>query len=703
MKNGGRRRRTGVRAAWGAGRDRHELPRSTVSAQSVAGNGFLSICGVAFAGAEAPGVDLIFPDLSAVDAIRKDLLGLVITHAHEDHVGAIADLWPRLNCPVYATRFAASLIETKRLSEPGAPKVDLRVVTQGSTITLGPFGIEFVPVSHSIPESNALAIRTPLGLVLHSGDWKRDATPVIGLPTDEARLTAIGDEGVLALISDSTNILREGESPSEIDVAETLRRVIADAPARVVVTTFASNVARLRSVAEAAQNCGRSVVIVGRAMERTIQVARECGYLDGIAPFLGASAVKALARDRTVILATGSQGESRAALARVAIDDHPEVRLDAGDRVIFSSRAIPGNEKEVNAVINGLVAQGVEVMTDRDALVHASGHPRRGEVAQLYRWVRPQLAIPAHGEPMHLEAHAEFARAQGVPHVLKIRNGDVALLAPGEPRVIDQRKAGRLYKDGDLVLAPDDEAINERARLAFAGIVSIGLALTAKGDLAGDPDVVMAGLPRRGRDGRDMDAIVDKVIFETIDGLPRAMRRDADTHRDRDRARGAQQPARGLGQAADRACARDGSLTVGAAEESSMIGRLNHVAIAVRDIHKASALYRDTLGAKVSDVTAQPDHGVSVVFIELPNTKIELLEPLGEGSPIAKFLEKNPDGGMHHVCYEVDDILAARDTLKGAGARVLGDGEPKIGAHGKPVLFLHPKDFCGSLVELEQV
>jgi len=418
-------------------------------------------------------------------------------------------------------------LETRRLSEPGAPDVPLHVVAQGSRITLGPFDVEFVPVSHSVPESNALAIRTPAGLVMHTGDWKRDPTPVIGLPTDEKRLREIGDEGVLALVCDSTNITREGESPSEADVAIGLRDVISKATGRVVVTTFASNVARLRSVAEAAVACGRTVVTVGRAMERTIQVAREIGYLDGLPGFLSPQAYSVLTRDKILILATGSQGEPRAALARMAEGEHPEVKLDRNDTVIFSSRTIPGNEREVNGVINGLVMQGVKVITDRDAPIHASGHPRRGEVSQMYDWIRPQIAVPAHGEPLHLSTHADFAQAKGVPHVFTLQNGVMLALAPGEPGIIDEVPHGRLYKDGDIVLSADDEAVKTRKRLAFAGVISVGIAITAKGDLAGDPDVVVAGLPARTKDGKSMDAIVDEAVFSVLDSLPRSVRRDA--------------------------------------------------------------------------------------------------------------------------------------------------------------------------------
>jgi ribonuclease J len=484
-------------------------------------------CGVAFAGADMPGVDLILPDLSFIEKRREDLLGLIVTHAHEDHVGAIAALWPRLGCPVYATRFAAGLLATRRLAEPGAPKVPIHEVAQGGRLTLGPFEIEFVPMSHSIPESNLLAIRTGAGLVVHTGDWKLDPTPGLGRPTDVQRLKQLGDEGVRALICDSTNILRDGESPSETQVAETLREKILAARGRVLLTTFASNVARLRAVCLAAQAAGRRVVLAGRAMERSLEVARECGYLDDVPELLSLESFSRLPADRILILATGSQGEARAAMARIVRGEHA-VKLSPNDLVIFSSRTIPGNEREVNAIVNGLILQGVDVLTDRDALVHCSGHPRRGEVEKLYQWLRPQLAVPAHGEALHLQVHADFARKAGVKHVMVAHNGDMLALGPDAPAHLDQIPHGKLYHDGDLILSETEECFRERHRLAAAGIISIAFALTAKGDVAGVPDVTMFGLPRKTRDNRPMDEVVDRALFETLDSLPRARKRDID-------------------------------------------------------------------------------------------------------------------------------------------------------------------------------
>ena len=487
--------------------------------------------GVSFAGPDLPGIDLIMPDISFIEKIRKDLLALVITHAHEDHIGAVAELWPRLKCPVYATPFAAGLLEAKRLMEPNAPNIKTHVVQQGGTIELAPFSIEFVAVAHSIPESNALAIRTPAGLIVHTGDWKIDETPMVGRPTDEARFRALGDEGVLALICDSTNVLRAGISPSETDVAKTLMELVSDAPGRVIVTTFASNVARLKSTADAAAAAGRRVAIVGRAMDRVVTVARECGYLDGVMPFLSAQSARDIPRKQLVVLATGSQGEPRAALARMAEDEHPDLKLSTGDRVIFSSRPIPGNEKAINANINGLVAQGIEVVTDRTALVHVSGHPRQAELARMYEWVRPQIAIPAHGEALHLDEHAKFAKAQGVPKVIKAYNGDVVLIAEieagGEPGVVDQVPHGKIVKDGNQMVSINDDAISQRKRLSFAGVVTVAMAITSKGELAGDPDVMYSGLPTRVAAG-EMGAIIDEAVFATFDHMPKPKRRDAD-------------------------------------------------------------------------------------------------------------------------------------------------------------------------------
>src|SRR5277367_3578652 len=484
--------------------------------------------GVAFAGEDLPGVDLIVPDLGFMEKVKKNLVGVVITHAHEDHIGALAELWPDLGAPVYMTRFAAGLAEARRLGEPGAPKIPLRIVAQGEKVAIGPFVVEFIAVAHSIPESTALAIRTPAGLVVHTADWKIDPSPIIGRPTDEARLRALGDEGVLALICDSTNVLREGESPSEADVARSLSALVGKASGRVVITTFASNVARLRAAAEAGLANGKQVMVIGRAMERVLAVARECGYLDGLPAFLGQDHFDRIPRSQVLALATGSQGEPRAALARIAEDEHPTATLAPGDIVVFSSRTIPGNEKAVGRIINGLVTQGVEVVTDRMRLVHVSGHPRRAELAKMYAWLKPRIAIPAHGEPVHLSEHVALAKALGVREVVRAFNGDVVKLVAGDAGVIGQIDHGRRYKDGEILLPAGEECVVERRKLSFAGVVSIALALTPKGEMSGDPDVMIAGLPQRTREGAAIDALIDAAIFETFESLPRGKRKDAD-------------------------------------------------------------------------------------------------------------------------------------------------------------------------------
>jgi ribonuclease J len=475
-----------------------------------------------------PGIDLVMPDVRFLEKERKNIVGLVLTHAHEDHFGAIIDLWPKLKCPIYATQFSASLFQAKCASERNPPKIPVTVVPSGGTLELGPFKVEFIPVSHSIPESHALAIHTAAGTVLHTGDWKIDPTPIIGKPTDERRLRELGDAGVLALVGDSTNAVREGRSPSEMEVAKTITELVKAAKGRVAVTTFASNVARLRAVAEAAEASGREVVVVGRAMERVVQIARETGYLEGIKAFRGADMYGHLPPDRVIALCTGSQGEPRAALSRIANDDHPMVTLNKGDTVIFSSRTIPGNEKAVGTIINGLITQGVEVITDRTHLIHVSGHPRRDELRDMISWVRPQLLIPVHGEALHLYEHAKLARECGVPRTMIVKNGDLVRLWPGDAAVIEEIPSGKIYKDGLLLEDSKSRAVSERRRLAMAGCAFIGLAVTAKGDMADEPAVDLIGIPEKNAKGEMMDDIVFDIVVNIVEHLPKAKKRDPD-------------------------------------------------------------------------------------------------------------------------------------------------------------------------------
>jgi ribonuclease J len=484
--------------------------------------------GVSFATEEQlPGIDLIFPDIRYLVAERKNLAGLVLTHAHEDHFGAVLDLWPKLKIPIFATPFTAALLAAKRASEPGAPEIPVTIVQRGSRFKVGPFDVELVSMAHSIPESNALIIRTPCGAVLHTGDWKIDPTPILGDVTDEKKLRSLGDEGCLAIVGDSTNAVRDGRSPSEKDVAETITGLIKNARGRVAVTTFASNVARLRTVIDAARAAEREVVVVGRAMDRIIQVARETGYLEGIQGLRGTDAYGYLPPNKVVALCTGSQGEARAALARIAEDQHPDVTLSRGDTVIFSARTIPGNDKAVGRIINGLIDQGIIVITDRNALVHVSGHPRRAELEELISWVRPKIVVPVHGEALHLSEHAALARRCGVKEVVQCRNGDLVRLSPSAG-IIDEVPSGRLYKDGFLLVEADARTVADRRRLSFAGAVSVALALTDRGEMADDPSIDLIGIPERDRNGGLMHEAVTDAIQQTFESLPRKRRSDPD-------------------------------------------------------------------------------------------------------------------------------------------------------------------------------
>ncbi len=484
--------------------------------------------GVSFASEEhLPGVDLILPDIRYLIEERKNLAGIVLTHAHEDHFGALLDLWPQLKVPVYATPFSAALLAAKCAGEPGAPKIPVTIVQLGSRFDVGPFDIELVTMAHSIPESNALIIRTPLGAVLHTGDWKLDDHPILNDRTDEKKLRALGDEGCVALIGDSTNAVREGRSPSEADVAKCIGELIKSARGRVAVTTFASNAGRLRAVAEAARSAGREVVVVGRAMDRISQIARETGYFDGLQDFRPVDAYGYLPPNKVVALCTGSQGEPRAALARIAEDQHPDITFSRGDLLIYSARMIPGNEKAIGRVLNGLIEQGVEVITDRTHLVHVSGHPRREELEALIGWVKPNILIPVHGEAVHLAEHAALAKRCGVPNVIRCRNGDLVRLAP-DAGLIDEVPAGRVYKDGSILVASDARTVADRRRLSFSGAVSVALALTQDGRLAADPEYDLIGIPERDRNGGFMHEAVHDAIVETFESLSRGRRRDPD-------------------------------------------------------------------------------------------------------------------------------------------------------------------------------
>jgi ribonuclease J len=483
--------------------------------------------GVTFGSEAEPGIDIILPDIRFLEEKQHNIAGLLLTHAHEDHFGAVIDLWPLLaRVPVYATPFTAEMLKSK-LAELGlVDGFPLKVMPLGDRRNIGPFDVELVSMSHSIPEPSAVVIRTPLGAALHTGDWKLDETPLTSAPTDSARLMALGEEGLAALICDSTNAVRDGVSPSEADVAVTLERLIREAPQRVAVTTFASNVARIASVAKAARAAGRELVVVGRAMFRVIEAAQATGYLDPELPFHEETAFAKLPARKVVALCTGSQGEMRAAMARIAQGEHPHVKLGEGDRVIFSSRTIPGNERAVAHVQNGLADLEVEVITDQDAPVHVSGHPRRGELEQLYGWVKPGVAIPMHGEGRHLEAHARLAERLGVKQVVRARNGTMVRLLPGPAKIIDEVPVGRLYRDGAIITRADDGQVRDRRKLSFAGAVAVSLVMSEKGVLLAEPEIAATGLPPADNQGTPFADIARDAVIGTIDSLPRPKRKD---------------------------------------------------------------------------------------------------------------------------------------------------------------------------------
>ncbi len=487
-------------------------------------------CGVSFGRPEHMGIELIMADPSFLEDMADDVLALVLTHSHEDHYGAVLDLWPSFDRPVYATAFSAAMIAAKRASDDIVDNVSVRPMVVGQPFSLGPFTIEAINVAHSIPESCALLITTSTARVLHTGDWKLDPRPIGAAPTDMARIAQIGAEPgpPLALVCDSTNALKDGDSPSEDEVAATLSAMIAKAPYRVAVTTFASNVGRVISIARAAQQAGRSVVLVGRALHRIGAIAREMGMLEGLAPFLDQDAVQGLPREKVVVLCTGSQGEARAAIARIAREEHPAVDLNAGDRVIFSSWAIPGNEREVIDIQNMLIDRGIEVLTLRDGLVHTSGHPRRGELVRLYDAVKPQVLVPVHGEAAHLEAHAKLGRDHGIPAVFSIRNGDMvrfgadATVFPGEVRT------GVLYLDGNILCSPDDSGVKGRRRLGFGGQVSVSLVIDSRGHPIAGPEIEIEGLPAVDDDDESLEHLVRRVVNGTLKGLSPKRRGDPD-------------------------------------------------------------------------------------------------------------------------------------------------------------------------------
>jgi len=450
--------------------------------------------GLTFADPQYPGVELILPELDFIERQRDRLAGIVLTHGHEDHIGALPYLAEDLKVPLYATPFTAGLIAGKLEEEGLTGLVPLHVVPRDSTVEVGPFRVTYVALAHSIPEGNGLLIETPYGRIFHTGDWKLDETPVLGEPSSAETLARIGDEGVLALVCDSTNVFQEEASGSEAGVHQGLLEEVSKARGRVLVTTFASNAARLKTIGEVAVETGRQVCIAGRSLNRILNVAQATGYLLDFPPAVSFDDAMRLPRDKVLIVATGGQGEPRAALGRIATGNH-DLKLSRGDTVIFSSKIIPGNEIAIGRIMNGLSDLGISIVTERQAHVHVSGHPGRPELAAMYDWIRPQIILPVHGEPRHMAEQARFALAHGVAEAVIQKNGDLIRLAPGEPKKLDEVRVGRLVLDGDVILPADGATMNERRRMSYTGLIAVTLAVGKDGQLAGEPVVRPFGIP----------------------------------------------------------------------------------------------------------------------------------------------------------------------------------------------------------------
>lgn len=483
--------------------------------------------GVTFADPQYPGIELVLPDLAFIEERREDLLGIVLTHGHEDHIGAVPYLAADLGVPLYATPFTAGLIAGKLEEEGLLDQVELNVIDNGGTFRLGEFGFRYVPLAHSIAEGNALLIDTPHGRIFHTGDWKLDANPLIGEPATARQLSEIGDDGVLALVCDSTNAFNPSASGSEGDVRDGLMDVVREATGRVVVTTFASNVARLKTLGDVAKACGRRLCLAGRSLDRIVTVAKASGYLHDLPPVIDWDLAMDLPGREVLIVATGGQGESRAALARIAGDTHP-IKLGEGDLVVFSSKEIPGNEIAIGRVQNALAAKGVRMVTERQAHVHVSGHPGRPELAAMYDWIRPQILLPVHGELRHMAEQARFGLAHGVADALIQKNGEVVRLAPGAPEIIGHEATGRLVLDGDVILPADGATINERRKVALNGQISVAVARDGKGRLAGRPELRLQGVPLE----EDRDAFLSEAREEAA-GMVAAGDEDVEALRER--------------------------------------------------------------------------------------------------------------------------------------------------------------------------
>jgi len=483
--------------------------------------------GVTFGDQSTPGVEVILPDPEYIEEYAERILGIVVTHAHEDHIGAVAHLWPRLKAPVYATPFTAFVLREKLREADLLEQVPITEVPLGGVIELGPFRMELITLTHSIPEPNGIAIKTPLGTVLHTGDWKIDPHPLLGAPTDQDAIRRLGDEGVLAMVCDSTNVFVDGVAGSEAEVRDALIPLIGGLKGKVAVACFASNVARMDSVIRAAEAAGRRVCLVGRSMHRMASAAKSVGLMQDVQEFVSEGEAGYFPAEKILYLCTGSQGEPRAALARIADGSHPHVTLGAGDSCIFSSRVIPGNEIPIRNLQNKLADRGVRLYTERDHPgIHVSGHPCRDELAEMYRWARPQIAVPTHGERRHLLEHCAFAKDLQVPQAVAPRNGDMVRLAPGRAEIVDEVPSGRLYVDAGVLTPENGEALRERRHAAYNGMLSVSVVLDRKGKILAGPEVRALGLPTD--EDYPLEDVLDDLSEEAENALERLSRENRD-------------------------------------------------------------------------------------------------------------------------------------------------------------------------------
>ena len=468
--------------------------------------------GVTFADDTVPGIDLIYPDPSFIVDKKDDLLGIVLTHAHEDHIGAIAHIWPKLNCNIYATPFTSVLILEKFKEKKIDVSNKLKVVQLNGNVDLGPFKIEFVTLTHSILEPNGLSIQTPAGIVLHTGDWKCDPNPLIGNTINEKKLKEIGDKGVLAMICDSTNVFSPGRAGSEMDVRKNLLKIMENLPKRIIVTSFASNVARMESVFYCAEKIGRKISLVGRSMHRIYKAAKQCGYLNDVIEPVDPREAKKIPREKIIYLCTGSQGEPNGAMMRISNFIHPDILIEAEDTVIFSSKIIPGNEKKLYKLHNQLVKNGVEVISEENEFVHVSGHPNREDLKDMYNWVKPKSVIPVHGEHRHMIEHINFAKEMQVPYPVQVENGDIVQLSPGEkPKVVDKAPVGRIYVDGNISVGEESQSIKDRKNLSFNGFLEITIIINNIGSIVKNPIISFKGIPSNEENNNFIFELQDKI------------------------------------------------------------------------------------------------------------------------------------------------------------------------------------------------